>query len=151
MGEAPDSDSEHDDTDGEGETTAVDDGSYADDNYVRRVLAKEKPLPPITLANLHKNINVVSTLALTVVPALSIYGALTTELKWQTALWAVLYYFYTVRSLPVLAHSDSVTDDFRRRTACYTGSWVRFPPFSFPSFSLLSPRLILTVLARLPV
>ncbi|GAA5919031.1 hypothetical protein JCM6882_009685 [Rhodosporidiobolus microsporus] len=95
MGEAPDSDSEHDDTDGEGETTAVDDGTYADDNYVRKVLAREKPLPPITLANLHKNINLISTLAITIVPCVAIYGALTTELKWQTAVWSVLYYFYT--------------------------------------------------------
>ncbi|GAA5856082.1 hypothetical protein JCM8547_002969 [Rhodosporidiobolus lusitaniae] len=97
LGEAPDSSSdEHDaDSSDEGETTAVDDGTYADDNYVRKVLAKEKPLPPITLGNLHKNINVISTLALTVVPALSVYGALTTVLKWQTAVWSVLYYFYT--------------------------------------------------------
>ncbi|GAA5888456.1 hypothetical protein JCM16303_002773 [Sporobolomyces ruberrimus] len=88
------SDSDQYGSDSEGETTAVDDVS-PDDNYVRKVLAKEKPLPPITLSNLHKNINVISTLALTVVPILSIYGALTTEVKWQTALWAVVYYFYT--------------------------------------------------------
>jgi len=88
------SDSDQYASDSEGETTAVDDVS-PDDNYVRKVLAKEKPLPPITLRNLHKNINVISTLALTVVPLLSLYGALTTEVKWQTALWAVLYYFYT--------------------------------------------------------
>ncbi|GAA5977379.1 hypothetical protein JCM10908_004958 [Rhodotorula pacifica] len=96
MTHMPDSsDSDHDASDSEGETTAVDDGSYNDDNYVRKVLAKEKPLPPITLGNLHKNINVISTLALTVVPALAIYGAFTTPVMWQTALWAVAYYFYT--------------------------------------------------------
>ncbi|GAA6038039.1 hypothetical protein JCM8097_007512 [Rhodosporidiobolus ruineniae] len=95
MGEAPsESDSDREDSDGEGETTAVDDG-YADDNYVRKVLAKEKPLPPITLGNLYKNINVISTLAITVVPALSIYGALTTELNWKTLVWSVAYYFFT--------------------------------------------------------
>ncbi|GAA6024971.1 hypothetical protein JCM10207_008122 [Rhodosporidiobolus poonsookiae] len=95
MGEAEESSDSDRDSDGEGETTAVDDGTYADDNYVRKVLAREKPLPPITLGNLHKNINVISTIALTVVPALSIYGALTTELRWQTALWAVAYYFFS--------------------------------------------------------
>ncbi|GAA5920946.1 hypothetical protein JCM1841_003637 [Sporobolomyces salmonicolor] len=89
------SDSDQYGSDSEGETTAVDEVGYADDNFVRKVLAKERPLPPITLANLHKNINVISTLALTVVPALSIYGALTTEVKWQTAVWAVAYYFFT--------------------------------------------------------
>jgi stearoyl-CoA desaturase (delta-9 desaturase) len=95
LGEAADSsDSDQYGSDSEGETTAVDD-VVPEDNYVRKVLAKERPLPPITLKNLHKNINVISTLALTVVPLLSIYGALTTEVKWQTALWAVLYYFYT--------------------------------------------------------
>ncbi|GAA6064368.1 hypothetical protein JCM10212_004101 [Sporobolomyces blumeae] len=88
------SDSDQYASDSEGETTAVDDIA-PDDNYVRKVLAKEKPLPPITLKTLHKNINVISTLALTVVPALAIYGALTTELKWQTAVWSVVYYFYT--------------------------------------------------------
>lgn len=89
------SDSDRDATDSEGETTAVDDGTYQDDNFVRKVLAKEKPLPPITLATLHKNINVISTLALTVVPALAIYGALSTPVQLKTAIWAVVYYFYT--------------------------------------------------------
>lgn len=56
---------------------------------------KEKPLPPITWRNVHKNINWVSFVVLTVVPILSFYGAATTKLQWQTALWAVIYYFYT--------------------------------------------------------
>lgn len=73
----------------EGEETAV------EDNYVRRTLAKEKPLPPITWSNLHKNINWVSAIVLTTVPILSFYGALTTRLSWQTALWSIVYYFFT--------------------------------------------------------
>lgn len=93
----PDYTNEHQDSDldsdgvsdGEGETTAVDEVGLEDDNYVRKVLAKEKPLPPIKWSNLHKNLQTISTLALTVVPALAIYGAFTTELKWQTAVWAV--------------------------------------------------------------
>ena len=89
------SDSDRDDnSDGEGETTAVDE-DYHDTNYVRKVLAKERPLPPITLSTLPQNIEVISTLALTVVPALAIYGALYTPLKWQTFVWAIVYYFYT--------------------------------------------------------
>jgi hypothetical protein len=72
----------------------VDDG-YADDNYVRKVLAKERPLPPITLSTLPQNIEVISTLALTIVPALAIYGAFTTPVLWKTLVWAVAYYFYT--------------------------------------------------------
>lgn len=81
-------------SDSEGETTAVDE-AVKEDNFVRKVLAKERPLPPITWRNLHREINVVSALALTVVPALAFYGALNVEVKWQTALWAVAYYFYT--------------------------------------------------------
>lgn len=62
---------------------------------MRKVLAKERPLPPITLATLPQNIEVISTLALTIVPALAIYGAFTTPVMWQTLLWSVAYYFYT--------------------------------------------------------
>jgi hypothetical protein len=60
--------------------------SSEDWNYVRRTLAKEKPLPPITIKNVHKNINWISFLALTIVPVLSFYGAATVKLQWQTAL-----------------------------------------------------------------
>ena len=71
---------------------------HADDdwNYVRRTLAKEKPLPPITIKNVHKNINWISFIVLTVVPTLALYGAFTTKLTWQTAVWSVVYYFYSV-------------------------------------------------------
>lgn len=80
-------------SDSENDNTAVDE---VDDNFVRKVLAKEKPLPPIKIdLNLWKEINVVSTLALTVVPALAFYGALNVELQWRTALWSVIYYFFT--------------------------------------------------------
>jgi len=87
------SDSEHDSSD-EGSETAVDTAA-AEDNYVRKVLAKEKPLPPITWRTLPQNINVVSFLAITVVPILSLYGAFTTKLETKTAIWAIVYYFMT--------------------------------------------------------
>lgn len=91
---AVESESSGDDySDGEGETTAVDEVQA--DNYVRKVLAKEKPLPPITLRNWYKEINIVSTLALTVVPALAIYGALTTVVQTKTLIWAIAYYYFT--------------------------------------------------------
>jgi stearoyl-CoA desaturase (delta-9 desaturase) len=75
---------------GEDEETAVD-----DDNYLERTLRREKPLPPITWRTFHKEINVVSTIALTLVPALALYGALTTPLLRQTLIWAVVYYYFT--------------------------------------------------------
>lgn len=74
----------------DGETTAVD-----DDNYVRKTLAKEKPLPPITLKNWYKEINIISTLALTVVPALAFYGAATVAVDTRTVVWAFIYYFFS--------------------------------------------------------
>jgi stearoyl-CoA desaturase (delta-9 desaturase) len=86
--EADLSSSSYDDTDGE--ETAVD-----DDNYVIKTLLREKPLPPITLSNLHRNIACVSTLAITIVPALAIYGGFTTKLTLPTAIWAIAYYFVT--------------------------------------------------------
>ncbi|KAH8917053.1 hypothetical protein BT69DRAFT_1355059 [Atractiella rhizophila] len=80
-----------------GETTAVD-SDYVDralpDSYVQRAL-RTKPLPPITWNNWWKEINVVSTTALTVVPLLAIYGALTTPIQLKTFIWAIVYYFYT--------------------------------------------------------
>ena len=85
----PESESSGDDySDGEGETTAVE--GLGDENYVRRVLSKERPLPPITLRNWYKEINVISTLALTVVPALAFYGAMTTKIRLPTFIWAVV-------------------------------------------------------------
>lgn len=73
----------------DGDDTAV------EDDYVARTLAREKPLPPITWQNWYKEINVVSTVVLTVVPILSVYGAFTTQLTWQTFVWCVVYYFFT--------------------------------------------------------
>jgi len=76
------------------EETAVE-ADAIDDNYVSKTLAKDKPLPPITLKNWYKELNTISTLALTIVPALSIYGAFTTRLSMATFIWSVVYYFFT--------------------------------------------------------
>ncbi|POW15519.1 hypothetical protein PSTT_02078 [Puccinia striiformis] len=72
------------------EETAVD-----DDSYVQRTLRKEKPLPPITWRNFYREINVISTLALTIVPVLAIYGAITTPLYRSTLAWSIIYYYFT--------------------------------------------------------
>lgn len=84
-----DSDSSVGDSGDEGSTTAVDTAS-AEDNYVRKVLAKERPLPPITMKNWYREINVVSTVALTLIPILAIYGALTTEVQAKTVIWSIV-------------------------------------------------------------
>lgn len=70
------------------------DGAHSAD-YVQKTLKREKPLPPITWRNWYREINIVSTLALTIVPILAIYGAFTTPLIIPTAIWAIAYYYYT--------------------------------------------------------
>jgi hypothetical protein len=69
------------------------------DNYVQATLDKQTVLPPVTLATLLDNIQWVSFLALTVTPALGIYGFATHTLQLKTFLWAVGYYFMTGMSI----------------------------------------------------
>jgi len=65
------------------------------DNYVQHTLKTTKPLPPVTWGNLLENINWISLLALTLSPAVAIYGMFTTELCWKTAVFSVFWYFVT--------------------------------------------------------
>ncbi|KAK7036263.1 acyl-CoA desaturase [Favolaschia claudopus] len=65
------------------------------ENYVSHVLKTTKPLPPVTFDTLLSEINWIAVAVLTIPPAISIFGAYTTKLRWETGLFAVLYYFYT--------------------------------------------------------
>jgi stearoyl-CoA desaturase (Delta-9 desaturase) len=65
------------------------------DNYVDYTLKNTKPLPPITWNNWWKELNYLSLAILTIAPAISLYGALTTKLRWETAIFAIFYYFVT--------------------------------------------------------
>ncbi|EPQ31706.1 uncharacterized protein PFL1_01039 [Pseudozyma flocculosa PF-1] len=65
------------------------------DDYVARVLATEKPLPPIQAKNILNEIQWVSFIALTSTPILAIYGMFTTKLSAATFAWAAVYYFFT--------------------------------------------------------
>ncbi len=65
------------------------------DNYVSQTLKNTKPLPPITLGNLLSNINWVSTMVLVMTPIMGAVGAYYTPLRWQTAVWSVVYYYIT--------------------------------------------------------
>lgn len=65
------------------------------DNYVQHTLKTTKPLPPVTWANLLQNINWISFTLLTATPLIGAWGALTTELRWETAAFAVFWYFVT--------------------------------------------------------
>ncbi|KAF8202642.1 hypothetical protein K438DRAFT_1581075 [Mycena galopus ATCC 62051] len=65
------------------------------ENYVSHVLKTTKPLPPITLHNLLSELNWEAVVVLTLPPVMSVVGAWTTKLRWETALFSVFYYFFT--------------------------------------------------------
>lgn len=65
------------------------------DNYVAWTLKTQKPLPPVTLNNWWKELNYLSLSILTIVPTIAIIGACYVKLRWETAVWSVLYYFVT--------------------------------------------------------
>jgi stearoyl-CoA desaturase (delta-9 desaturase) len=65
------------------------------DNYVTRTVENMKMLPPVTWRNLHKNIQWISFLALTIPPAMAIYGLCTVPFQLKTFIWSVVYYFIT--------------------------------------------------------
>lgn len=65
------------------------------ENYVEHFLKTVPPLPPITRQNFLSNVEWVSLFALTLTPALGIYGAFTTPLVWRTGLFSVFWYFVT--------------------------------------------------------
>ncbi|KAF8271839.1 delta 9-fatty acid desaturase [Lactarius quietus] len=65
------------------------------DNYVDYTLKNTKPLPPVTWNNWWKELNYLSLAILTITPAISLYGSLTTKLRLETAVFAVIYYFIT--------------------------------------------------------
>jgi stearoyl-CoA desaturase (Delta-9 desaturase) len=65
------------------------------DNYVSQTLKKERALPPVTWSNWYKEISPVSTGLIVGLPLLGFTGAYFTPLRWQTALFAVVYYYIT--------------------------------------------------------
>ncbi|KAI0053187.1 delta9-fatty acid desaturase [Auriscalpium vulgare] len=65
------------------------------DNYVAYTLKKEKALPPIGWHNWYQELNYLSFAILTVTPTIAAIGAYTTKLRWETAVFAVFYYFVT--------------------------------------------------------
>ncbi|KZT10376.1 delta 9-fatty acid desaturase protein [Laetiporus sulphureus 93-53] len=65
------------------------------DNYVAWTIKNQKPLPPVTWSSLYKELNYLSLYVLTITPAIAIWGAFHVKLRWETALWSVIYYFIT--------------------------------------------------------
>lgn len=65
------------------------------DNYVSYTLKHQKALPPVTWDNLFENLNWLHVIILGFTPVLGIIGAYYTSLRWETAVWAILYYYMT--------------------------------------------------------
>lgn len=65
------------------------------DNYVAWTLKNQKPLPPITWDNWWKELNYLSLSILTITPMIALWGAFRVHLRWETAVWSVIYYYMT--------------------------------------------------------
>ncbi|KAJ3853988.1 delta 9-fatty acid desaturase [Lentinula lateritia] len=65
------------------------------DNYVAYTIKNTKPLPPVTWSNLLNELNWLSVYILTIPPLVGIVGMFYVKLQWETAVWAVAYYFLT--------------------------------------------------------
>ena len=57
------------------------------DNYVTATISKTKYLPPVTWRNLFWNIQWISFLAITITPAIALYGLFTTPYNRNTLIW----------------------------------------------------------------
>ncbi|KAI0728866.1 delta9-fatty acid desaturase [Fomitopsis betulina] len=65
------------------------------DNYVQWVLKSQKELPPITRQTLLSEIKWLDSSILFITPAIALWGILNVNLRWETAIWSVIYYFIT--------------------------------------------------------
>ena len=65
------------------------------DNYVSYTLKHQKALPPVTWENLFENLNWLHVAILGLTPVLGFAGACVTRLRWETAVWSVVYYYMT--------------------------------------------------------
>ncbi|KAF5371265.1 hypothetical protein D9758_004280 [Tetrapyrgos nigripes] len=74
------------------------------DNYVSYTLKNTKPLPPITLRTLHKELQYLSLTAITVPPIVSLIGAYYVPLQCKTAIWSIIYYFCTILAITAGYH-----------------------------------------------
>jgi len=60
--------------------------------YIKKPHIRDQP---ITLGNWYKHVNWLHAVLLTTTPILAIYGLFTTELWYKTAIWTVIYYYFT--------------------------------------------------------
>ncbi|KAG2367168.1 hypothetical protein BDR07DRAFT_1393819 [Suillus spraguei] len=65
------------------------------DNYVSYTLKHQKSLPPISWDNWYKELNWLHVAILVGTPILGLAGSYYTRLRWETAVWSVVYYYMT--------------------------------------------------------
>jgi hypothetical protein len=65
------------------------------ENYVEYTIRTQKVLPPVTAENWWKELNYISAGVIVFVPLITLYGAFTVPLQQKTAVFSVLYYFFT--------------------------------------------------------
>lgn len=65
------------------------------DNYVSYTLKHQKSLPPISWDNWYKELNWLHVAILVGTPILGLAGSYYTRLRWETAIWSVVYYYMT--------------------------------------------------------
>jgi len=65
------------------------------DNYVSYTLKHQKSLPPISWDNWYTELNWLHVAILAGTPVVGLVGAYYTRLRWETAVWSVVYYYMT--------------------------------------------------------
>jgi stearoyl-CoA desaturase (delta-9 desaturase) len=65
------------------------------DNYVSHTLKTQKSLPPFSWRNISSDLNWLNVAILLLTPIFGIIGACVTKLRWETALFSVVYYYIT--------------------------------------------------------
>ncbi|OQV20657.1 Acyl-CoA desaturase [Hypsibius exemplaris] len=65
------------------------------DNYISRTLKATLRPPALSWSNWHRELNWLNVGILTLIPLLALIGACFTKLRWETAIFSVIYYFFT--------------------------------------------------------
>ena len=80
-------------------TSKIDNDLPADlnipDNYVEHTLKTTKALPPFSWKNISGELNYLNVVILILTPIIGIISVYFTKLRWETFLFAVLYYYIT--------------------------------------------------------
>ncbi|KAI0058133.1 delta9-fatty acid desaturase [Artomyces pyxidatus] len=65
------------------------------DNYVSYILKTTKPRPPVTASNWWRELSYLNIIVIGFPHVVALHGIFTTRLRWETATFAIAYYFFT--------------------------------------------------------